>query len=85
MRALQTMLPTIPATVFLGEDRRSILFVKQSNKNFIDYTDGNDMAAWIADALCIGSKVYAYNAWHEIDETLKNYFRELLRDSLENV
>ena len=85
MRALQTMLPTIPATIFLGEDRKSILFVKQSGKNFIDYTDGNDMVAWIADALCVGSKAYTYNAWHEIDETLKNYFRELLRDNLQDV
>ena len=85
MRALQTNLPAIPASVFCNKENKAILFVKHGNKNFIDYTDGNDMAAWIADALCIGSKVYAYNAWHEIDDTLKDYFREVLRDSLENI
>lgn len=85
MRALQTNISYIPAAVFLSEDRKGILFTKHGDKNFIDYTDGNEMAAWTRNSLCIGDNEYKYNTWHEIDETLKSYFREILRDALENV
>lgn len=85
MMALQTNLSYVPATVFLGSDRKSIMFSRYGDKNFIDYTDGNEMAAWTCNSLCIGENEYKYNTWVEIDDVLKNYFRELLRDTLENV
>lgn len=85
MRALQTNIGYIPASVFIGDDRKSILFVKHGNNNFIDYTDGNEMAAWTCNALCIGEKEYAYNTWHNVkdDEVLNKYFKIVLKDSLE--
>ena len=85
MMALQTNLSYIPATVFLGSDRKSIMFSRYGTNNFIDYQRGEDMAAWTKDSLCVGDNTYKYNAWHSIDEPLKNYFREVLRDALENV
>ena len=84
MMALQTNLSYIPATVFLGSDRKSIMFSRYGDKNFIDYTDGNEMVAWTRNSLCIEDKEYKYNTWCEIDEKLKNYFREILRDALEH-
>lgn len=85
MRALQTNLPAIPSSVFIGKDRQSILFVKHGNNNFIDYQQGQDMVAWTKGFLCIGEKEYSYNSWHKFDDNLKGYFKELLRDSLENI
>ena len=87
MRALQVNLPTIPASVFLNRENKSILFVKHGDKNFIDYTNGNDMAAWTRSALCVGDKEYAYDTWNVIEEEspLKQYFREVLREPLQDV
>lgn len=85
MKALQTNLQYVPGTVFLGEDRKSILLSRYGNNNFIDFQQGQDMVAWTKDALCVGNKDYKYNVWHNIDDDLKNYFREVLRDSLQDI
>lgn len=87
MKALQTSLSSIPASVFLSSDRKTILLLKHGDKNFIDFQQGQDMAAWTKDALCIGDKSYKYNTWTIVEDNpeLKDYFREVLRDSLEHI
>lgn len=85
MKALQTNLQYVPGTVFLGDDRKSILFSRYGTNNFIDYQQGQDMVAWTKDFLCVGNTEYKYNTWHQIDEPLKGYFREVLRDSIQDI
>lgn len=87
MKTLQTNLPAIPASVFIGSDRKSILFVKHGDKNFIDFQDGNDMAAWSRDALCIGESDYKYSTWYNIkeDQQLQKYFKAVLQESLQDI
>jgi len=87
MRALQTNLGAVPATVFLNKENKAVLFVKHGNNNFIDYTNGNDMAAWTKDSLCIGPKEYKYNTWTIVEDSpeLKDYFREVLREQLQDI
>jgi len=87
MRALQCNLPMVPATVFCNKENKAILFVKHGNGNFIDYQSGQDMVAWTRDALCIGPKEYKYNIWTIVEDNpeLKDYFREVLRESLQDI
>lgn len=87
MRALQTNLGAVPATVFINKENKALLFVKHGGNNFIDFQQGQDMVAWTRDALCIGSREYKYNVWTIVEDNpeLKDYFREVLRDSLEHI
>lgn len=82
MGIVQLPLGEVPASIFLNRKDKSILFVKHGAKNFIDYRDGNDMAAWTKDSLSIADDSYKYEAWHSLkDESpLKQYFKSVLQE-----